>query len=288
VNKFHALCCALLFLPLTYHINSAEVKIDPWNAEKYKNTSSPQAHFAQWALQEFKSKCGGFREEDVVVDLGCGDGKITANIAQEVKNGCVCGIDSSHNMIERAKEDHKRINLMFDCTDMARRTLRYDGVKVVTAFNSIHWIKDQTQVYQNVSRMLQSNGTFVGLISDKDAPIIKAYYNAFEYHQWNSYFKNYIPSYYPSDKESVESLLKSAGLQPIVVEKANIPMMAMEEENFLGVLAATPGVKDAIPQELYMDFMKDVLAEYVKIVPKDETGKVKIDAGLLLILAKKP
>lgn len=281
MNKYYAACCILLSLQAIHSLHSAEV--DKWDAEKYKKNSSIQEHFGQYALSQIKIK-----EDDWVYDLGCGNGKNTHSIAQLVgKKGHVVGIDLSPDMIDQANLDYKRTNLGFIVEDMSsfNRTFPAD---VVTALCSISWVEDQEKVYKNIARALCSGGRFVGLVSDKDCSFMQAYYKAFTYPKWENYFKNYKPSYYPSDKETIEKHLRAAGLRPLEVKQADIPVMTMDEESFTKVLAATPGVKDAIPQELYMDFMKDVVVEYLKFVPKDEAGKVKIDSGLLLIIAQKP
>ena len=280
MNRYYALCCILLSLQAMHHISGAQV--DKWDAEKYKNNSSIQAHFAQYALSQIKIK-----EDDWVYDFGCGNGKNTNLIAQLVgEEGHVVGIDLSSDMIHQANLDYKRANLGFLAADMSSCNFTFPA-DVVTALCSISWVEDQEKVYKNIAQSLYSGGTFVGLVSDKDCSFMKAYRKAFTYSKWENYFKNYKPSYYPSDKEAIETHLKVAGLRPIEVKQADIPMMTMDEESFIKVLAATPGVKDAIPQELYMDFLKDVVMEYLKIVPKDEAGKVKIDSGLLLVIAQK-
>jgi trans-aconitate 2-methyltransferase len=70
-----------------------------WNADDYANNSSAQL---QWA-EELITKLA-LRGSESLLDIGCGDGKITAQLAHVVKNGRVLGIDSSESMIQRASE----------------------------------------------------------------------------------------------------------------------------------------------------------------------------------------
>lgn len=279
MSKYYVLFCVLLSLQTTHQINSAQ--IDKWDGEKYKQNSSPQDHFAQYALAQIAIK-----EDDTVVDLGCGNGKNTHIIAQKTK-GLVIGVDSSLDMIARAQSDYHAGNLHYKLGDMACFT-SYQKFNKVTAFCSLSWVPEQDKAYKTIAALLQPGGQFIGLVTDKNAPVLRAYYQAFALKQWQEHFKNYKPSFYPSDEVSVKSWLDEAGLNAIAIKKAEIPPMSMQRAMFLKALEATPGVKDAIPQDLYPNFIEDVADQYVTIVPKDETGNIKIDSGLLLVLAQKP
>ena len=55
-----------------------------WNAEDYSNHSSVQQHWAKELI--FKLKLEGFES---VLDVDCGDGKISAEIANQLPDGRV-------------------------------------------------------------------------------------------------------------------------------------------------------------------------------------------------------
>ena len=78
-----------------------------WNAELYREHSSLQQAMAAEVLQAIK-----LTSSDRVLDIGCGDGRITSEIARRVPNGCVVGVDASSNMIELASQNI-RPNLHF-------------------------------------------------------------------------------------------------------------------------------------------------------------------------------
>jgi len=72
-----------------------------WNATDYAKNSSAQL---QWA-QELMAKLELSGNESVL-DIGCGDGKISAQLAQVLKNGRVLGIDLSEEMIQLASQQY--------------------------------------------------------------------------------------------------------------------------------------------------------------------------------------
>jgi trans-aconitate 2-methyltransferase len=280
MNKYYLLCCAFLSLQVTHQINGAEQQKDKWDATKYKQNSSPQDHFAQYALGQL-----AFEENDSVIDLGCGNGKNTYIVAEKTK-GLVVGVDSSHDMIKQAQSDYQKGNLHYCLGDMVSFKSN-QKVNKVTALCSISWVPEQEKVYKNIATLLLSGGSFVGLVNDQNGPVVRAYQQAFGLLKWQEYFKKYKPSFYPSDKESVRTWLEEAGFHTITVKEAEIPKMTMQPNDFTKALMATPGVKDAIPAELYQNFIEDVVEQYLTIVPQDDTGKIQINSGLLLVLAQK-
>lgn len=58
-----------------------------------------------------------------VLDIGCGDGKVTAKLASRVPHGCVLGIDSSQDMIDFSQKrlsSPQYANLRFEPGDATR------------------------------------------------------------------------------------------------------------------------------------------------------------------------
>jgi trans-aconitate methyltransferase len=72
-----------------------------WNAEDYKQHSKAQQKWARELITRLK--LGGTED---ILDMGCGDGKVTAEIASYVLMGSVVGIDNSTSMIELAKKNY--------------------------------------------------------------------------------------------------------------------------------------------------------------------------------------
>ena len=64
-----------------------------WDAKEYAKHSQNQY---EWALELIpKLKLKG---NEVLLDIGCGDGKVSATLASYLPNGRVVGIDSSEEM----------------------------------------------------------------------------------------------------------------------------------------------------------------------------------------------
>ncbi len=72
-----------------------------WNPADYARNSTAQL---QWA-QEFQSRLA-LSGTEALLDLGCGDGKITAALANSLPSGRALGIDNSEDMIRYAQAEH--------------------------------------------------------------------------------------------------------------------------------------------------------------------------------------
>ena len=71
-----------------------------FDGKKYEKASAHQKEWCAKLISELSLK-----GDERVLDLGCGDGTITARIAELVPNGEVVGIDSSTGMIDVAKSN---------------------------------------------------------------------------------------------------------------------------------------------------------------------------------------
>lgn len=73
-----------------------------FDGEKYKNASTHQKEWANKILGELQ-----FAGNETILDLGCGDGVITNQLAEMVPDGKVLGIDASKGMIKTALKGKK-------------------------------------------------------------------------------------------------------------------------------------------------------------------------------------
>ena len=130
-----------------------------WNASEYARISALQAAMAQEVLALLRDRLRG---DERVLDVGCGNGKVTREIAALVPRGSVVGVDASAKMIEFASSNitnqsdaappvaatlrrHLPVaNLTFQVMDARRLTFR-DEFDFVVSFNALHWIPEAEQ-----------------------------------------------------------------------------------------------------------------------------------------------
>jgi trans-aconitate 2-methyltransferase len=126
-----------------------------WDAPEYARLSGLQHAMAEevLALLELKGK-------QRVLDVGCGNGKVTAEIAARVQPGMVVGVDSSADMIAFASSHFGpavRPNLRFGVADARHLPFR-DEFDLVVSFNALHWIPEQEQPLRSIRSAMKSGG----------------------------------------------------------------------------------------------------------------------------------
>ena len=93
---------------------------------------------------------------ELVVDLGCGPGQLTASLADRWPNATIIGIDSSPAMIERAAE-HRSERVTFELEDL--RAWRPDRpVEVIVSNAALQWVPDHRALLPGLLGSLSSDG----------------------------------------------------------------------------------------------------------------------------------
>jgi trans-aconitate 2-methyltransferase len=126
-----------------------------WDAPKYARLSGLQQAMAQEVLALLHLK-----GTERVLDVGCGNGKVTAAIAARVPQGSVVGVDSSADMIAFASSNFGpavRPNLRFEVADARRLPFR-EEFDLVVSFNALHWIPEQEQPLRSIRAAIKADG----------------------------------------------------------------------------------------------------------------------------------
>ncbi len=174
-----------------------------FDGEKYKKASTHQKEWGNKIIAEFKLK-GNER----ILDLGCGDGALTAELAQLAPDGFVLGIDGSRGMIETARKLERK-NLSFKVQDI--NSLDFDNeFDVVFSNATLHWIKDHKRLLKYVYRGLKPNGflRFNFGAEGNCINFIRIIQMAIQLPEYEAYFSGFeLPWYFP-EIVSYEALVK--------------------------------------------------------------------------------
>jgi trans-aconitate 2-methyltransferase len=126
-----------------------------WDASEYARVSELQKAMADEVLSLLNLK-----GTERVLDLGCGNGRITAEIAARVPLGNIIGVDSSADMIAFASNQFAPAlppNLRFEVADARCLSFR-DEFDLVVSFNALHWIPEQDEALRSIRSAMKSNG----------------------------------------------------------------------------------------------------------------------------------
>ena len=126
-----------------------------WNAAEYHRLSAPQFQWGQRVLSELH-----LRGDEAVLDAGCGSGKLTALLLQNLPAGRVVGLDLSRNMVRLARQNLRPQfgdRAQFVAADLLHLPFHscFDGVFRTASF---HWILDHEDLFRNLFGALSPGG----------------------------------------------------------------------------------------------------------------------------------
>ena len=166
-----------------------------------------------------------FNEEENVLDIGCGCGHTTLNIAKRIgPSGNVTGLDISEPMLIRAKESAVEMsitNTLFKCVDVQTEDLGDQIYSAAFSRFGVMFFEDSIAAFKNINKSLISGGylSFVCWQSPAVNP-------------WQSLFIQVVKKYLdlPSppprspgpfafmESEYVSSILEESKFQDITIE----------------------------------------------------------------------
>ena len=235
-----------------------------WNASEYYERSALQKWLADESLAGL-DLAGAER----VLDVGCGDGKITAEIADRLPGGSVVGIDPSARMIDFARAhfvaDHA--NLSFAIGDATRLSYRA-AFDLVVSFNALHWVPDQAAALRCIREAVRAGGRALLQLVPQGArkSLEDVIEETRENPRWSQYFDGYGRPYLHLPPEEYRRLAEDCGLR---VDRLDVALEAWD----FGSPAAFAAFGDVtfvewtrrIPAAEHAEFIGDVLDRYRRL-----------------------
>lgn len=248
-----------------------------WNADDYANNSSAQLQWADELIAKLDLKgC------ESILDIGCGDGKITAQLAQIVRNGYVLGIDSSESMIQRASKQFPSgiiPNLSFRHMDAIAIRL---SEKFDVAFSNaaLHWVKDQPAMLRHVHACLKTGGKVLFQMGGRGnaAGIFDVMQRITGHPRWQQYYENFKPPYHFYGPDEYKVWLMENGFTSSRIELLPKDMQNAGVEGLKGWLRTTwfP-YTERLPIGLREAFLEEVVGIYLISHPVDGLGNTHVD-----------
>jgi trans-aconitate 2-methyltransferase len=175
-----------------------------FDGKKYKEAS---AHQKEWGAKLIRELHLSGTER--ILDLGCGDGALTAQLATLAPQGAVVGIDASECMIETARS-YQRENLSFAVCDINSMNFRNE-FDIIFSNAALHWIKNHKTLLEKVFLTLKSGGilrfNFAG--DGNCANFFSVVKEAVKQPQFASYFSDFEWPWYMPTIEEYELLVRT-------------------------------------------------------------------------------
>ncbi len=257
-----------------------------WDAQDYRKSSSSQQRWAQELMGKL-SLSGTER----ILDIGCGDGKVTFELSRLVPYGSVIGIDNSEDMIilaQRIYPPDKFSNLRFQVKD-ARELEFKDEFDIIFSNAALHWIVNHRPVLIGMSKSLRPSGRVLLQMGGRGnaCELIYVIERIITHTRWNQYFTGFSFLYRFYGPEEYSIWLKDAGLEAKRIELIPKDMTHLGKEEFASWIRTTwlPYIQ-RIPKDIRFEFIDQIVEEYIKEHPIDN-GFIHVSMMRLEVEAEK-
>jgi trans-aconitate 2-methyltransferase len=236
-----------------------------WDAATYDRISDAQ--FA-WALEQLERL--PLRGDEVVLDAGCGSGRVTAVLAERLPRGRVYGVDASESMAEHARSAlGDRATVL--CQNLVELELP-EPVDAIFSNATFHWVLDHEALFAALRRAMKPGARLVAQCGGRGN--IDAFRRAADSvaaeEPFDSYFAGWTEPWHYAGPEETAARLAAAGFAD--VQTWLEPKRVEPDRAFVETVCLLPHLRQ-LPGDLGSVFVDRVLArvgepvalEYVRL-----------------------
>jgi trans-aconitate 2-methyltransferase len=243
-----------------------------WDAAGYSRVAALQAAMADEVLALLQVK-----GDERVLDLGCGSGKVTAEIGARLVHGSILGVDSSAEMVafaERTFPSSTWPNLRFQHADI--RDLKFGNeFDLIVSFNALHWIPDQEHALRRIRAAMKQHATAqLRLVpKGKRKSLEDVIEETRQSPRWAQYFKGFDDPYLHLTPDEYAALAERNGLRVLRLQTEDKAWDFKSRAEFLAFAKVTfIAWTQFIPENERRDFCVDVLDRY-QVVAAEGIGE---------------
>ncbi len=216
--------------------------------------------------------------DEVVLDAGCGSGRVTAALLERLPRGRVIAVDASPSMAASAGErlaGSARVDVrVLDLLDLDLGE-RVDAVFSTATF---HWIADHDRLFERLRAALGPGGQLVAQCGGRgNIDVLRGKVNTLlAGDPYAEHFADWQPPWNYAAPQETEARLLTAGFASARCWLAPAPQQPEHPREFLSTIVLGPHVQH-LPEDLREPFMDDVLAALGEPVVVDYV-RLNIDA----------
>jgi trans-aconitate methyltransferase len=241
-----------------------------WDAADYHRSASAQTGWGRDVHARLD-----LRGDEVVLDLGCGDGRLTAELAARLPRGAAIGVDADPDMIAFARRTHARENVSYvradvRAFDLARRA------DVIVSTACLHWVAEQEEVLRRCRAHLAPGGRIRFQLGGRGncAEIFQAAEAVAAHPRWARWLSPLPMPWHFRGPEEWLPWLEQTGFRPGRVELVPKDMVHGSRAE-LGFWLRTTWmpVLERVPAPLRPDLVDAIVARHVAVHPLDAEGR---------------
>jgi trans-aconitate 2-methyltransferase len=258
-----------------------------WDPKNYEKSSNAQLLWAKELLHKLELK-----GHESVLDVGSGNGKVTAEISKKLTNGSILGIDSSNDMIDYAKKKYPQDqypNLSFEVINVGDMNFNKE-FDVVFSNATLHWVIDHENILKRIKNSLKPKGRVLLQMGGKGnaSEILEIVDSIINDVKWKKYFKKFTFPYGFYAVKDYQKWVFQSGLKARRIEL--IPKdMAQKGIEGLASWIRTMWLPytQKVPEHLRDNFINEVVNRYIIEYPLDSDGFAHVKMFRLEVFAIK-
>lgn len=232
-----------------------------WDAANYARRSSFQEAMAAEVLALLE-----LHGNERILDIGCGDGRVTARIAQRLLTGSILGIDASRRMIDLAMTQQVP-NLHFAVANAASLSFRNE-FDLVVSFNALHWLPDPNPPLRGICAALKPHGRAqLRLVPDGERKSLETVLEETRKSEtWASYYNDFRDPYLHLTPDQYAQAAELNGLRVERLHTAAKSWDFLSRQNFFafGQVTFVEWTR-VLPAPESAAFINDVLDRYQRV-----------------------
>lgn len=258
-----------------------------WDAQGYARHSSEQQRWGRELIVKL-----GLKGTERVLDIGCGDGKVTAEIAARLPLGSVLGIDNSPDMIALAQQTfpgEKHPNLAFRREDA--RSLSFQAeFDVVFSSAALHWVLDHRPVLEGIRQSLKPGGRILLQMGGKGnaAELLAVFERLMKAERWAAHFQGFSFPYGFFVPDQYNGWLRRAGLTPRRAVLIPKKMVHRTREEFAAWIRTTwLPYTERVPENERAEFIEEAATTFLRARRWDGKSEIALQMVRLEVEASK-
>ena len=225
-----------------------------WDAATYDRISAPQQRWAAEQLDRLH-----LTGDEVVLDAGCGSGKVTLELARRVPQGAVYAVDAAPSMVKHTAEALAGRGTAL-CQDLVELALP-EPVDVAFSNATFHWIPDHDALFAALHRNMKPGARLVAQCGGRG--------NIDEFRRvadevafappFAEYFADWRRPWNYATAEETAARLDGAGFRDITTWLEEKPTELDDARSFVRTVCLVRHL-DPLPPERHDEFVDAVLA----------------------------
>lgn len=224
-----------------------------WDAQTYDRVSDPQY---KWGLEVLgRLELAG---NELVMDAGCGSGRVTAKLLERLPNGRVLCVDASEQMIEKAREalGDRADYLVADLSELEVP----ERVDVIFSTATFHWVLDHDRLFSRLHAALKPGGRLVAQCGGEGnvAKHAQAIVEVATRPEFIDHFQGLEMMWNFAPADATEERLREAGFADVRCWLEDKPVEPENPYDFTTTVTMGPHLS-RLPEELRRQFAEAVL-----------------------------